>query len=83
MTAGGKREGAGRKPRDKALVALTMKLDPDLLAAWNAEKSKLGISGPALLAKFLRRRRRGEKRSDSKRRAKSNAELIDRRNAAK
>ena len=72
MTAGGKREGAGRKPRKAPLVALTMKLDSDLLDAWNARKAELGISGPALLAKFLRWRRRGEKRSDSKRRAKSN-----------
>jgi hypothetical protein len=75
MTAGGKRKGAGRKPREAPLVALTMKLDPDLLDAWNARKAELGISGPALLAKFLRwRRRGGEKRNDSKRRAKSNTQ---------
>jgi len=58
MTAGGKREGAGRKPRETALVALTMKLDSDLMDAWNARKSALGISGPALLAKFLKWRPR-------------------------
>lgn len=78
MTAGGKREGAGRKPRAVPLAALTMKLDPDLMDAWNARKAELGLSGPALLAKFLRwRRREGEKRSDSKRRAKSNHRICE------
>lgn len=54
MTAGGKREGAGRKKREKPLAALTMKLDPDLLARFNAEKERLKLSGPAFLAKLLK-----------------------------
>ena len=59
MTAGGKRPGAGRKPRSVPLVALTLRLTPEVWAAWIERKDKLGISGPALLAKLLRVRAKG------------------------
>jgi len=61
VSAGGKREGAGRKPRAVPWATLSLKIEPELLDAWNARKKAHGISGPALLAKFLRwRRREGE-----------------------
>ena len=54
---GGKREGAGRKPRSVGWATLSLKIEQELLDAWNAKKLTLGISGPALLAKFLRWRK--------------------------
>ncbi len=57
MSRGGKREGAGRKPRSVGWATLSLKIEPELLDAWNARKAELGISGPALLAKFLRWRK--------------------------
>lgn len=35
------------------LVAITLRIDPDLLACWKARKKALGISGPKMLAKLL------------------------------
>jgi hypothetical protein len=53
MTAGGKRKGAGRKPRSAPLVGLTLRITPELWTAWQDRKERLAISGPALLAKLL------------------------------
>lgn len=58
MTAGGKRKGAGRKPRSEPLVGLTLRITPELWAAWLERKEKLGLSGPALLANLLGVRKR-------------------------
>lgn len=52
---GGIRKGAGRPvERTEPLVAMTLRLEPDLLAKWNKEKKRLNLSGPELLAKFLK-----------------------------
>jgi hypothetical protein len=53
MSAGGKRKGAGRKPRSEPLVALTLRLAPEVWGAWLAHKDRLSLSGPALLAHLL------------------------------
>ena len=58
MTAGGKRPGAGRKPRFEPLASLTLRLSPDVWTAWLARKEKLNLSGPALLANLLGVRKR-------------------------
>ena len=58
MTAGGKRKGAGRKPRSTPLVALTLRLTLEVWTAWLARKEKMGLSGPALLANLLGVRKR-------------------------
>jgi len=52
---GGKREGAGRKVRAVSMATLSLKIEPELLGAWNERKARLGISGPALLARLLHR----------------------------
>lgn len=50
---GGKREGAGRKPRPEPLKAFTLKVEPELLKRWNARKKREKLSGPKLLDKLL------------------------------
>jgi hypothetical protein len=50
---GGKRKGAGRKRRAAPLVALTLRLPPEVAAAWKARKAQSGVSGPVLLAHLL------------------------------
>lgn len=50
---GGKREGAGRKPSATAWATLSLKIEPELLAAWHRAKKAIGLSGPKLLARLL------------------------------
>lgn len=50
MSRGGKRKGAGRPPRKTPWAAISLKVEPGLLSAWNAEKRKRCMSGPKLLA---------------------------------
>ena len=53
MSAGGKRAGAGRKPRSTPLVPLSMRIEQEVADAWEARKAALDLSGPATLAKLL------------------------------
>ena len=53
MSAGGKRKGAGRKPRSTPLVAINMRVEPELADKFAARKKKLNLSGPKLLAELL------------------------------
>lgn len=54
---GGKREGAGRKPRSSPLKAITLRVSDDVAEAFDAEKARLQLSGPELLATLLKLRR--------------------------
>lgn len=53
MNRGGKRPGSGRKKRTTPLIALTMRLQPEIGRAWIERKQREKLSGPALLAKLL------------------------------
>lgn len=51
---GGYRKGAGRKKERKTpLVAVTLRIEPELLKAFNREKKSRRMSGPKLLADLL------------------------------
>lgn len=51
---GGYRKGAGRKKERKtSLVAVTLRIEPELLKAFNREKKARRMSGPKLLADLL------------------------------
>jgi hypothetical protein len=53
MSAGGKRPGAGRKPRSTPLVAINMRVEPQLADQFTAQKKQLNLSGPKLLDRLL------------------------------
>lgn len=50
---GGKRARSGRKPREEPLVALTVRLKPDVSERLQTLKARLGISHPALIERLL------------------------------
>jgi hypothetical protein len=68
VTAGGKRKGAGRKPRSVPLVAITLRVEPEVADKWQERKEAVGISGPALLAHLLglRKKKRAPRRPNDK-----------------
>lgn len=53
MSAGGKRQGAGRKPRSTPLVAINMRVEPALADQFTTRKKQLNLSGPKLLDRLL------------------------------
>lgn len=59
---GGKREGAGRKPRSSPLKAITLRVSDDVAEAFDDEKARLQLSGPELLAALLKLSRPRRKR---------------------
>ena len=52
-THGGKRARSGRKPREEPLVALTVRLKPDVSERLQTLKARLGVSHPALIEWLL------------------------------
>jgi hypothetical protein len=52
-THGGKRAHSGRKPRETPLVALTVRLKPDVSERLQSLKARLGISVPATIERLL------------------------------
>lgn len=54
MSSGGKRPGAGRKPRSTPLVGISVRVEDYVAAEWEAQKAAQNLKGPALLEKLLR-----------------------------
>jgi predicted DNA-binding protein len=50
---GGKRKGAGRKPRSEPLKAVTVRLEPEAVDKLNALCKPTGLSQSKLIAKWI------------------------------
>jgi predicted DNA-binding protein len=50
---GGKRKGAGRKPRSEPLKAVTVRLEPEAVGRLNALCKTAGLSQSKIFAKWI------------------------------
>ncbi len=58
MSHGGKRKGAGRKPRTPPLEAITVKLEPDHAEKFRAVCKAKGRSQSAQITEWIKRARK-------------------------